>query len=189
MLAVVVLLFGLFSNTYTVHFEGTAALREGQPLLYREVQIGSVDEVGVGKDLKLFAEVKIKHKFRDLFREGCAVSLDDGRLELTGVDRNRPALPDGATVSGLAGAMDYLRYGIDKVRDKIHDLQVQRDYDRLLAEMDRAWEKGKREFRKEWPEFKRRLKEMRNKVGPELKKEYEQVEETWKGKAEKAEKE
>lgn len=187
MIAIIALLFGLFSNHYTVHFQGTAPVREEMPLVYRGVEIGSVTDVGVGRDLKPFAEVRVKRKFRDLFREGCAVSLDRdaGRLELTGVSRERPVLPDGAAVPGLAGAMDYLQFGLDRVRDGIRDLQLRREYDRIVEEMDRAWEKGKKEFRREWPEFKRRLRDLKEKVGPELREEFDRAEKAWEGKAEK----
>ena len=185
MLAVAVLLLGLFSNHYVVRFEGTAPVREGMPLVYRGVEIGSVTEVGVGADLKPFAEVKVRHKFKDLFREGCAVALDSdaNSLELTGVDRDRKVLPDGAAVPGLAGAMDYFKFGVDKVRDKIRDLQARQEYDRLLKEMEEAWEKGKGKFREEWPKFKQELRELKDKVGPELKEEFERVEEAWDKKA------
>jgi len=185
MLAVIALLFGLFSNSYTVHFEGTAPVREGMPLVYRGVEIGSVFEIGVGKDLKPVAEVKVKRKFRDLFREGCAVSLDKdaGVLELTGVDRDRPALPDGSRVPGLAGPLDYLKFGVDKVRDKIRDLKLRKEYEALQHEMNEAWKQGKEKFREEWPKFKQKLRELKDKVGPELQEEFEKVEEAWEKKA------
>jgi uncharacterized protein YukE len=186
MLAVLALLFGLFSNTYTVHFEGTAAVKEGMPLLYKGVEIGVVTEAGVGADLKPFAAVKVKRKFRDLVREGCAISLDKsaGVLELTGVDRDRPVLPDGSRVPGLAGPIDYLKLGVDKVREKVRDLQLRQEYDRLLDEMDRAWRKGKEKFQEEWPKFKQRFRELKEKAGADLSDEFDRAEEAWKGKAE-----
>lgn len=185
MLAVAALLLGLFSNHYIVHFEGTAPLREEMPLVYRGVEIGSVAHVGVGQDLKPFAEVKVKRKFTNLFREGCAVTLDhDTRtLELTRVDRDRKVLPDGAAVPGLSGPMDYLKFSYDTAKSMIRDLGLRKEYEDLLREMDRAWETGKEEFRKEWPGFKRQLRELREKAGPELKKEFDKIEETWDKKA------
>lgn len=185
MLAVAVLLLGLFSNHYVVRFEGAAPVREGMTLVYRGVEIGSVTEVGVGADLKPFAEVKVKHKFRDLFREGCAVSLDrDARtLELTGVDRDRRVLPDGAAVPGLAGPMDYLRFGYETVKGRIRDLKLQKEYETLQREMSEAWEQGKGKFQEAWPQFKRRLRDMKDQVGPELKEEFEKLEEAWEKKA------
>jgi hypothetical protein len=185
MVAALLLFFGLFSNHYVVRFEGDAAVREGMPLAYRGVEIGAVSGVGVGPDLHPFAEVKVKRKFAHLFRQGCAVTLERDRLELTGVDREAPALPDGATVPGLAGAMDYLKFGYDKAKGMLRDLEFRKEYEDLLREMERAWEKGKGAFREEWPEFKRRLKELQSRVGPELKKEFERAAEAWEGKAEK----
>ena len=183
MIAVIAILFGLFANSYAVHFEGTAAVREGMPLLYKGVEIGTVTEAGVDTALKPFAEVKVKRKFRDLFREGCAVSLDGGRLELVRVDRDRRPLPDGASVAGLAGPMDYIRFGYETVKGKIRDLQLRQDYDRLLEEMDRSWDKGRDRFREEWPKFKQRLRDMRDQVGPELREEFERIEKAWDEKA------
>jgi hypothetical protein len=166
MLTLMLIFSSLFPVHYQVEFSDASELRGGMPVVYRGLTIGEVHDVELGSGGKPVADVSIERKYRKLFREGCAARLekDPPRVELIFVDESRPQLASNAVIPGLEGAMDYLLYGFGRVEKGVRDLHLKKEMQALEDDMDRAWGKGKEAFQKEWPVFKRKLVELKERL-------------------------
>jgi len=165
-LPVLFFLSSLFPVHYLVEFGDVSEVRAGMPVVYRGVEIGRVDGVTLGPWGKPVADIEVPRKHRGLFREGCAVRLhkEPPRLELIQVDEAKAELPARARIPGLIGALDYLKYGFDRVQRSVRDLKLKEEMGDLQEEMERAWRKGREEFREQWPGLKKKLADLKERL-------------------------
>jgi len=64
----------------------------------------------------------------------------------------------------LIGALDYLKYGFERVQLSIRDLKLKEEMKDLQEETERAWQKGKEEFREQWPGLKKKLADLKERL-------------------------
>lgn len=154
----------IFNLIYYVQFEDAYQINEGMEIYFKGIKIGEVEEVFI-LDLKPNVKISIKKKYKDLIREGCAIKFSEGKLELIGVDEKNRVLPEGSKLKGLRkGLKDEILYEFEKLKEKIKKSDFKDEFERLIEEMDRAYQKGKEEFEKKWPYFKEKLKELKEKI-------------------------
>jgi hypothetical protein len=165
MVTVLLFIASLFPAHYYAQFDDVSEIKSGMTVIYRGIAIGRVGDMDLGPGGKPLADLKIERRYRTYMREGCAVRLrrDEGRL----VDQDKRLLESYATIPGLAGAGDYFRFGLRKVGEGLRDLKIKDQLDRLSGEMDEAWNKGKEEFQRLWPEFKQELRDLKEKMTDE----------------------
>jgi len=166
MLALLLVFSSLFPVHYEVEFSDVSAVRKAMAVVYRGLTIGEVDDVMLGSGGKPVVDLAIQRKYRRLFREGCAARLekDPARVELIFVDESSAELPAHAIIPGLDGAMDYLMYGFGRVEKGVRDLHLKKEMQALEKDMDSAWRKGREAFQKEWPEFKKKLMDLKERL-------------------------
>jgi|GEM_PF-2617775 len=166
MLALMLVLSSLFPVHFEVEFSDVSAVRKAMPVVYRGLAIGEVHDVMLGSGGKPVADLAVERKYRKLFREGCAARLekDPARVELIFVDESRAELSAHATIRGLDGAMDYFLYGFDRIEKSVRDLHLKKEMQTLEDDMDGTWRKGRDAFQKQWPEFKKKLMDLKERL-------------------------
>lgn len=162
----------IFSPSYYVDFRDVSGIEEGMGIYYKGIQIGKVEEIFI-EDLKPKVKIYIKRKYKNLMREGCGIRFYGGKMELFSVDEEKPILSSGSTIKGIRNPVDEVIFGFKKMKDKFKNSKVYDEFQNILEEMDRAYEKGKEEFKEKWPYFKEKLNNLKEKIKGDKKMEEE----------------
>lgn len=166
------LFFFIFSSFYYVEFRDVSGIEEGMGVYYKGIQIGKVEEIFI-KDLKPELKISVKRKYKNLMREGSGIRFNGEKLELFSVEEGKKVLPSGSKLKGVRNPVDEVIFGFKKMKDKFKNSKVYDEFQEILDEMDRAYEKGKGEFKEKWPYFKEKLKNLKEKIKGDKKMEEE----------------
>lgn len=157
------LLFFFLSPTYFVQFSDLSGIEEGMYIYYSTIKIGRVEEITI-KDLKPAVKISIKRKYKDLIREDCALRFLNGKLELIFVEKENPSLPPGSVIKGIRNQKEEFVFRFNRMKKKFKDSKAHDILEEILFEMEKAYEKGKEEFKEKWPIFKEKLKNLKEKI-------------------------
>lgn len=158
------ILFFIFSSTYYVDFNNASGILKGMPVYYKGIEIGSVDEVSIGDNLKPRVKINIKKKYKNLMREGCGIKISKDGLELFSVDEKKPRLPSNSLIKGVKNPIDEIIFGLKKLKENFKKSKFKDEMEDIIEEMDSAYKKGKEEFKEKWPLFKEKLRKLKEKI-------------------------
>lgn len=158
------IIFFIFSSTYYVDFNDVSGIVKDMPVYYKGIEIGSVEDVFIGDNLKPRVKISIKKKYKDLMREGCGIKISKDGLELFSVDEKKSILPSNSVIKGVKNPVDEIIFGLKKLKENFKKSKVHNELEEIIEEMDKAYKKGKEEFKKKWPLFKEKLLKLKEKI-------------------------